>query len=220
MGMGMQSTPAFFAARGSEIKAIDIATVAYAFRLPATATNVILLNGVQTGTGFFNRVGSRIEMKNLHIRGYVRYAATNGGSVLRMLIVYDRQPVGALPTISDVLQTRDQSGTATTAGASEINLDNRDRFTIVRDMEYYAPPCTYTGGVLTNGPQFPGQDDKQWDVNEFIKLKELATHFKSTANPATITDISTGALYAFFVTSGTDSALEFAGGFRLRYNDL
>ncbi len=212
--------PAYFAARGKEIKAIDIAAANYLFRVPATASNVILLNGVQTGAAFYNRVGSRIEMKNLHIRGFVNNAATTIAQQGRLLIVYDRQPTGALPVISDILQSRDQAGTATTAGASEINLDNRDRFQIVRDMEYYLPPCTNTAGVLTNGPQFPAQDDQQFDINEFIKLKELTTHFKSTSNPATIADIATGALYACFVSSSQDSTWQASIGFRLRYNDL
>lgn len=219
-GFRAGNPPAFFAQRGREVKAIDIASAAYPFRVPATATSIMLVNGVQTGAAFYNRVGSRIEMKNLHIRGLVRYAATSVVGTARMLVVYDRQPVGALPTVADILQTRDQTGAATNTGSSEINLDNRDRFQIVRDMEFYTPPCTNTAGVLTNGPQFPGQDDQQWDVNEFIKLKELTCHYKSTSNPCTIADIATGALYVLFTTTGTDSAVEFAGSMRLRYNDL
>jgi len=132
---------------------------------------------------------------------------------------YDRQPTGALPAVSDILQSRDQTGAATNNGTSEINLDNRDRFQIVRDMQYYVPAATFTAGVMTNGPQFPGQDDQQWDVNEFIKLKELSTHFKSSTNPTAIADIATGALYAVFVSVG-DNIMQFSGGFRLRYNDL
>jgi len=212
-----RAPPASFFPMGSEIKAIDIPSGNYVFRTPATNTT-ILLNGVQTGAGFFNRVGSRIEMKNLHIRGFIRYTATAVQAVIRLLIIYDRQPVGALPVITDFLQARDQAGAATTAGDSEINLDNRDRFTIVRDLQLYAPSVTYTAGVLTNGPNYPGVD-QQIDINEFIKLKEMGTHFKSSSNPATIADISTGALYAAFVTFTADNTIEFSGGFRLRYFD-
>jgi len=210
--------PAAFTAFGTEIKAIDIASTNYLFRAPATASNIILLNGIQTGAAFYNRVGSRVEMKNLHIRGQITNAATTTTCILRLLVVYDRQPTGALPVISDILQSRDQVGTATTGGISEINLDNRDRFAIIRDMQYYAPSCTNTAGVLTNGPQFPGQDNQQWDVNEFIKLKGLSTHFKSSTNPSVIADISTGALYACFVAS-VDSTWNAGVGFRLRYDD-
>jgi len=218
--MGFSSMPGYFAPTGAEIKAVDLDQTGYACRLPATATGVILLNGVQAGTGFFNRVGARIEMKNLHIRGQLRQILTGIDSIARLLVVYDRQPRpdSGLPIIQDILQNRDQAGTATTASCSEINLDNRDRFVILRDMMYHTPSATYTAGVITN-PESAAGADPTWVVNEFIKLKGLGTHYLSTADPVTIANISTGALYAFFVTSGTDSAHSFNVAFRLRYND-
>lgn len=94
----------------------------------------------------------------------------------------------------------------------------RDRFQILRDLQFYAPPVTNTAGVLTNGPSYPA-NDQEIDINIFIKLKGLATHYKSTSNPATIADISTGALYAAFVCNTTDSGWGFGGAFRLRYED-
>lgn len=212
------SQPAAFVGQGPEIKAIDIAQNVRSYRLPATNT-VMLLNGVQTGAAFFNRVGSRIEMKNLHIRGSIINAATSTiTSILRMIIVYDRQPTGALPAVTDILQSRDQTGTATNSGVSEINLDERDRYAILRDYQVYGPPVTNTGGTLTAGPQFPPGDDSS-DVNIFIKLKGLTTHFKSSSNPTTIADIATGALYALFVTDVSDNTWQANVGFRLRYMD-
>lgn len=210
--------PTAFQPTGAEIKAIDIPSGPYNFETVAGAPTAILLNGIQTGAGFFNRVGARVEMKNLHIRGVIGNIATGVQGNARILIVYDRQPVGALPSVQDILQSRDQAGAATTSGNSEINLDNRDRFQILRDYEVYTPAVTYTAGVLTNGPQFPGNDDP-FDVNVFIKLKGLGTHYKSSSNPTTIADISTGALYAMFVTTGTTDTWTFNGGFRLRYDD-
>jgi len=202
-----------------EIKAIDIPSTNYLFRAPATASNIVLLNGIQSGAGFYNRIGARIEMRNLHIRGNITNAATSTVGGARMLIVYDNQPNGALPVISDILQSRDQTGAATTAYVSEINLDNRARFTIVRDMQFYLPPVTNTAGVLTNGPSFPAFDDQQFDLNVFVKLKGLQTLYKSpNVDPTTIASITTGALYAVFV-GNVDSTWQFGGGFRLRYDD-
>jgi len=201
----------------AEIKAADIEEGTYVFRDPNTASNIILLNGVMTGSGFFNRVGSRIEMKNLHMNGFLgpnTAATSTTPSNLRMLIVYDRQPVGALPVISDILQDRNQVGTAITGGLSHINLDNRDRFTILRDIRWVVP--TVTAGVVTGVSTGVGE---QWCINEFIKLKGLGTHYKSSSNPVTIADISTGALYACFVTETNDSDWVVETNFRLRYND-
>jgi len=201
----------------AEIKAIDIEEQTYVFRDPNTASNIILLNGVQTGSAFFNRVGSRIEMKNLQFNGFLgpnTAATSTTPSNLRLLIVYDRQPVGALPVISDILQDRNQVGTALTGGLSHINLDNRDRFTILRDMRWTVP--TVTAGVVTGISIGVGDT---WCINTFIKLKGLGTHYKSSSNPCTIADISTGALYACFVTETNDSDWVVEADFRLRYND-
>lgn len=212
--------PAYFSASGTEIKAIDIPQTTYPFRNPTTASNIVLLNGVQTGAAFYNRVGSRIEMKSIHIRGQVTNAITAVQGGVRMLLIYDRQPAGSLPVISDILQSRDQTGAAATTGCSEINLDNRDRFAIIRDTKLFTPSVTNTANVLTNGPQYPGSDTL-FDIDHFVKLKNLVTHFKSSSNPTVIGDIATGALYAAFLTSsgGNDSCWLFNGGYRLRFGD-
>jgi len=212
-----RNPPAFFAAFSSEVKAIDLASAVTNFRGTGTP-QLLLLNGVQTGAGFFNRVGSRIEMKNLHIRGQIVNVATATTVCCRLLVIYDRQPTGALPPVTDLIQARDQTGAATNSAFSEINLDNRDRFQIVRDLQYYCPPVTNTAGVLTNGPSFPASAKNDSDINEFIKLKGLTTHYKSSSNPTTIADIATGALYAVFVAN-IDASWAFQGGFRLRYQD-
>jgi len=211
--------PASFNPSGTEIKAVDVPPADYGFLLVGTGSSFTLLNGVQTGTAFFNRIGSRIEMKNLHIRGNIRLNATTAQeAVLRLIIVYDRQPTGSLPNITDLLQSRDQDGNVDNNGASEINLDLRDRFSILRDMQWYAPSGTTSSGVVTN-QDFPSTDTLPWQINEFIKLKGLGVHFKSSSQPTTISDISTGALYATFTTTGTNNAFFATVGFRMRYED-
>lgn len=202
-------------ATGSEIKCVDIPDSTYGFTRPAGGGSIFLVNPIQAGTGFFNRVGSRVEMKSLHIRGFLYFASTSIQDQARMIIIYDRQPTGALPAISAILQNRDQAGAATSPGSAEINLDNRDRFLIIRDHQVSIPSCTVAAGVLTNGPQWV--DSPQ--VNLFIKLKGLTTHFNSTANPLTITNVATGALYCLFISDTQDSTFGFNGNFRLRYND-
>lgn len=209
--------PGNFQPTGAEIKAIDIVQSGLAYRLPATATNLILLNGIQAGAGFFNRIASRIEMRNLHIRGTVNNVTTSFMQTLRLLVVYDRQPTGALPVVSDILQSRTQTGAPTTSGVSEINLDFRDRFTIIRDIEHFAPSATNTAGAVTNAA-FQGVG-ASFAINEFIKLKGLGCHFKSTTSPTAIADIATGALYAMFVSDIQDSAWQANVGFRLRFDD-
>lgn len=215
---GAYNRPGDFKAMGPEVKCIDIPNGVSPFVTYAGGATITLLNGVQTGAGFFNRVGSRIEMKNLHLRGFISYNATQTEDFGRIIVVYDRQPTGALPTWTTMFQHRDQAGAATTSCTAEINLDNRDRFSILSDKMYWFPSFTYNAGVLTNGPNFPGSD-QEMDINTFIKLKGLVTHFNSTANPCTIANIATGALYLITVSQNNSNSVNLTLGTRLRYKD-
>lgn len=206
--------------RGSEIKAIDIANAQYNFLAAGTPPTLTLLNGIQTGAGFFNRIGARVELKSLKIRGQIFNLLTSVISMLRMIVIYDKQPNGAAPAITEIFQSRDQTGAAATSANSEINLDQRERFVIVRDKEIYAPPVTNTAGVLTNGPSFPGDESSgPYVINEFIPLKGMLSHYKTSSSPTTIADINTGALYVTFITTGAANSWAFTGGFRLRFDD-
>lgn len=217
-GQGPLRVPGALRLTGSEIKAIDIAATAYTFQQVGTPPTLTLLNGIQVGAGFFNRIGSKVEMKSLHIRGQLFNLATTVQDYLRVIIFYDRQPNGAAPTFADLMQSRDQAGTATTSAKSEINLDQRDRFVILRDRQWQAPSVTLTAGVQTNGPNFPGMD-QEWDINEFIKLNDLTTHYKSSTNPTTIADINSGALYMTLVSDQAAGKWQYVVGFRLRFGD-
>jgi len=204
--------------RSPEIHAIDVTPISQGFRTIATPPTLVLLNGIQTGAGFFNRVGSRVENVNLHIRGVVNIGLTTLISYARMVVVYDRQPNGAAPLVGDILQSRDQTGAPTGTAFSEINLDQRQRYLILRDKSFFVPPTTFTAGVLTNGPAFPS-DGPEWTVNEFIRLKGLITQYKSSSAPTTITDINSGSIYVFFLAS-VDNTLLFNGQCRLRFVDI
>lgn len=208
--------PASFVPGGSEIKAVDIPRVDITFKQIGGPPTFQLLNGILTGSGFFNRVGARIEMKSIHIRAVITFLATSVQDVNRLIVFYDRQPNGAAPAIADVLQARDNAGAATTAAQSEINLDNRERFVILRDKEWFVPSTTVAAGVLTNGPGYPG-DDNLMHINEFIPLKGLGTHYK--ASTGAIGDIATGSLFAVFISQNQGGVMNCSFNARLRFDD-
>jgi hypothetical protein len=209
----------------SELKSCSVTPINILFRDPNTAPfNIVLLNGIQQGSGIFNRIGTRIEMKSVKIRGLIRPIITSVQSSGRMILFYDRQPssVGTPPTASDLLQDTDQTGTSTTIGSSEININNRDRFAIIRDSTFYFPAVTFTAGVVTNPPVWPTPSGTgAFTYNEYVKLKGLLTQYKSNSNPSTVADIATGSLWLAWTQHGTPTAgsWEFDGGVRLRYND-
>lgn len=208
------SLPAGYYAKKGELKGADLPTTATAFSITPTG---LLLNGTQTGAGYFNRVGARIEMKSLHFRGFLSQTATAVQGFARIFIIYDRQPNGgAMPALTDIIQARDQAGTATNSLCDGINLDQRDRYQILRDIDVVLPSGTFTAGVMTNVAQYD-QESSAYKLNVFIKLKGLTTHYKSSSNPCTIADINTGGLYLYCLGSNANWTVNW--GARLRYTD-
>lgn len=177
-----------------EIKALDIPRGAAGDELGLTAV-ITPLNLVQVGSSFFNRVGRRIELKSLTLRGiFATLRTVANESIGRILVVYDAQTNGALPAIADLLQTTDQTGANTNTPYSGINMNYRDRFQILRDYQCYLPSFTDTAGVVTN----PGYIDNTINFPNFkihIKLKNLLTQYRADSSPAVIGDIATGGLF-------------------------
>jgi len=181
-----------------EIKTVDVGLTLSPFRSFSLPPTPVLLNGTQSGSGFWNRIGSKTKMKSIQLRGTITQSATALESLLRMLIVYDKQANGAFPTIGQILETRDQSGAQSNSIYSNMKTESRDRFEIIKDSTWKAPSCTYTAGVQTNGPSYPGVDN-EYEFNEFIKLKSRKTTY--SASTGDIGDITTGSLFIIFIAS-------------------
>lgn len=140
--------------------------------IPLAATNVVtLLNGVAQGTTATTRLGRRITMKSLLLKGTVTLAATSAGaSPLRFLVVYDSQTNGTAPAATDVLLADNN--------ISPMNLSNSRRFKTLCDINI---PC-----IGTQGPQCVSFD-------RYIKLN-LPVEF-NTGSAGTVGDIQTGSIY-------------------------
>lgn len=230
------SVPASLTANlsSSELKALDVSLATAA---PGGAVlnfnstgSIIPLNLVRVGSSFFNRIARRLEMKSLDISilpGSLQVTRSAQEDLLRILVVYDRQTNGALPSISDILQDTEQSGTNTTVAYSGINLNNRDRFSIIMDKRIMLPGATATAGAITNPwPNSYGgvTGDKVGIgmIREYRKLKGLLTQYKADSSPAVIGDIATGGLYLITYSTYTAGSEIWAGvdwTCRLRYHD-
>lgn len=198
----------------AELKAFDLNS-GEAAAFDATGT-VTVLNTPLLGTDYFNRIGRKTYMKNLHLRGWVFNNTTvTATDVGRIVIVYDAQPNGALPVVSDIFQNANSA--AATNNLANINLNNRQRFTILRDMEVYLPSVTNTAGVLTNR----GNEDyikQSFLIDEFIKLRGMETVYNSV-DGGTIADITSGSLLLVTFANNASEDWAFQFGTRLRYYD-
>lgn len=203
-----------------EVKTLDLPAQTVTINSTATVTP---LNLIRAGSSFFNRIGRKICIKSVRINGQIK---TTGTAVVtneydRILLVYDRQTNGALPSINDILQTTDQAGTNTTGAFSGFNMNNTDRFVILRDIRFAVPLGT-TGALTNNVAGALDYTTNKSNIDMYVKTGNLETHYKADSSPAVVGDISTGGL--FLVTLGSNAAGAEAYSLifesRIRYKDI
>jgi len=208
-----------------EVKGVDVALTQAApiATTTGTNTNCVLLNGVAPGTGSFNRVGRKVHLKTVRLRGQAVHTGTPSaagvvnGNTLRMVVVWDQQPSGGtLPTFDTVFGITDQAGTESCTVMSPPRYDNMDRFTVLRDkiIDFDTDPAgVVTTGVVTTLATF----------DEFISLKSRECVYSGQSATCTVADISTGGLYVYFraLNSDATSAMSINSNSiaRLRYAD-
>lgn len=193
-----------------------------------TNDNCIVLNLIQQGAGSWNRIGRKVTLNSVRLRGTARLlsapTAVTGNlldNTLRMVVVWDKQPSGAaIPTFDTVFGLTDQSGTESTTYLSPVKYDNMDRFSVLRDTIIDCGIKLFNGAGLT-------ENTTRYDYlfDEYIPLNGKETTFLGQSVPMTIADISSGALYVYFraeFNAAGTSAISIDGDAfaRLRYTDL
>lgn len=189
--------------RNSDPKGVDVANLSAQIGTPLLTTSttnagVAVLNCVQTGSGSWNRNGRKIFLKSVRIRGATEVVHDNAGAaaatraaIVRLVVVWDRNPnSGSIPTFDTIFGETSQTGTETSSVLSNLRWDNTGRFKVLRDViNLHVPngiPQVAEEGILS-----------KCTFDEFIKLDGLETIFSGQANPCTIGDISSGALYLY-----------------------
>lgn len=183
-----------------------------------TTPNLDAMNLIQSGSAFYQRVGRRVEMQSLHLFGFLNQTGTAANEgFARILVIYDRQTNGALPSYATIMANYDQSGTSTSTVYSGLNPDERERFVILADFKIttpYVTAATFVPGS-TDGPS------GTYKIDRFIKLRGLQTHYKADSVPAVIGDVATGSLLLVGVgdkasgSEGWNAILSW----RIRYSD-
>lgn len=171
-----------------------------------TTGDIFLIPTIAQGTNVNQRVGKKIEYSSIQIRGNIiaGTAATAPGNVA-FYLVYDKQPTGSLPAITDVLETA--------SALSFLNDNNSDRFLILKKHRLM---------VIGDGDTTNGQNCcTAYDVDMFIKLKHKVI-YKSLGTGA-IGDFNYGALYGLVVGNLSSTANVFPVwqcSYRVRYHDI
>lgn len=205
----------------AEIKTVDTANTHAATLTMAlnTTGSVQVVNLIQPGDEYFQRIGRRIEMKSFFINGVIQQTGVfgNPNDYCRIAIVYDRQPNGVITTWANVFSSTDQSGTAVSSALSNVNPNEMERYMVLADFRLALPTVT----ANTDSTAAADGVHTSFNINRFIKLKNLKAHYQAATSPSTIADISTGALYVLTYGSyaaGNDQ-WQAQLNWRLRYTD-
>lgn len=202
----------------------------------ATVPTFQLLNAVQQGAGFYNRIGKAIRMKSVEIKFQIyptARAANSAGLYARVMLVYDRNANGAVAAWADLNMSWDQTGLTTASTVFDFrNPVNTERFVVLRD-QLIALPATVSGGLQSTALPNINSNCTVADAGAvsgsalsqhwYVKLKGLETMYSQNTNPQLIGGISTGALYLVVASNdGTASPNGFWQlfyGSRLRFYD-
>jgi len=192
-----------------EKKAYDVAPTVLITNVP----NFRILCNPQVGSDINQRIGRKITLKSVYIRAFIttlpsltpNAVETSPSQCLRMILLLDMQPNGAVPAATDLLTT--------TSTVAQINLANRDRFKILSDKCFTFDPFL----LLLNGSGAAMSNQCRC----FKKYKKLNCEMIFNGSAGSVADINTCALYMFTIasTSNVDQTIGLNFSSRVRYTD-
>jgi len=197
-----------------ELKAHDMLQAAWA-SIPDSGgvPGIACLNAMASGTGYQQRIGSKIQLKTLRLTLALapKPDTSTGGqpTKLHFAVIWDRQPPNSatMPLWDSIFKD--------TAGGSSVwthpNLEQRERFRVLWEERVLMPEFDVSGSI--NSSVYP-QTDFVYD--KFLNLSGLDTMFKATTGE--LASISTGALY-LYVGASTGAVTNYTYHSRLRYED-
>ena len=185
-------------------------------------SGMVVLNLIQQGAGSWNRVGRKVNLRSIRIRGEITHTQTTAsgntfGQIVRCVVVWDKQPSsGTIPQWQDMFGFTAQDGTEGTSMYAPIRYDNMDRFSILRDVTYDPQP-----GAKSGNPDIVYYYNT---IDEYIRLGDRECVFSGQSNPMTIADISTGAIYFCIRAKNNNISSTYSSvtnmTARLRYTDV
>lgn len=110
------------------------------------------LNYITKGTGRQNRVGNRITMKSIEIRGHLNLSGNNSilpNEIVRILVVYDKQSNNTTPAYSSIIENLSNTSITESTTIGFPNMNNSERFEILKDYIFDCPDAQTSSTALT-----------------------------------------------------------------------
>jgi len=206
MRSAIPAPPMLLPSRTQEIKFFDcttasanmVAVASVAGAEPAAAfTGLTELNAVSQGAGAYQRIGQKIVVKSIAFKCKLALQAVPGSTVTRIMLIYDKQPNGAFPAITDILSVNVSTAPGLMAG---INMSKKSRFSILADRFFNTDSASNT----------------LEPISIYRNNVNLETEFGATNG--LISDITTGAIYLLCFDSGSTCAIQDVNT-RIRFYD-
>ncbi len=186
----------------------------------------------ELGSDYNQRIGRKVNIRSIYLkwRCFPRLIQNPSGApyivnsqwpetAARILLVKDTNPNGVLPSITDILQVDATSGLVDPL--SFINMNNRDRFTIIMDKmhQFGAISVGVQASIPPNIVQTP-LGSMTWTGKKYKKCNhEVVFNGSSTG---AIADIASGAFYIVYLGSETLGSNRYSScemNWRIRYDD-
>lgn len=193
-----------------ELKVFDVTVGATAI---STGGSFVLLHNPVPGMDFNNRIGRKTLVRSMYSRIYCETSASNGvsnsigGAPYRWIFLVDTQPNGSTPVTADLL-------TAATPD-SHLNLNNRDRFKILKDK--YARFGPFWGSTGAGTTAYGPSDPQNMTYKYYRKIRQEVIY--NAVGGGTIADITSGAIYFFIITSAGPNTHFYQLNSRTRFDD-
>jgi len=178
-------------AAAPEKKYLDLTANAQAM---ASTASLVLLNGMVIGNSGSTREGQSINLLYSWLQFDIICNTTSVGSVVRMMLVYDKQPNGAAFTAANLLVTNTNLNSPFVIGYGH-------RFRVLWDRRY---ALSAVGGNYQI-------------IKRVFKKMFLKTTF-NTGDAGTVADIATGSLYLFYISDEATNTPTLSYYHRLRYS--
>lgn len=193
--------------RGAEKKYFDVAVASYSCSADAPART--LLNGMDQGSTALTRIGNKINMDSIQVKGLIMPGqdTVTDPTHVRIMIVYDKQPNGAVWGVTDLLTSSSSN--------SFRNMAYQSRFKVIYDK-------TFAMGGFIQDVVNHAYDSNSCvrSINIYKKLPADARNSQYTGAGAGIATINTGSLYMLTISNVNDgTTYVFNAICRLRYYD-
>jgi len=175
--------------------------------IPVIGTgSIILLNGIQQGVEYTERIGRKVTLKSILFRMTLYPLVSlndSNGNVVRVMLIYDCQTNAATPLESAILQSD-------TSIVSPMNLDNRDRFKVIKDWIVPTESFTMSANELATGSP----------KNKVLKVyKKLNYDVIFGGTGATSASIQTGAVWLLLMGMDANASWTCDYYSRIRFSD-